>query len=126
MFSLSQFICFFLFLSIAAQIPSEEKNGGSANGNFPAVFGDADKGPQWSGYRLPKSDRKWSVEGAQLWIRTTDGREIFHSGVVRGYNKPQDIELPLKGVKRLELIVEDAEEGNVGDFADWAMARLLR
>lgn len=68
----------------------------------------------------------------EVWANTVvfvvqgDGREIFRSPLMRRDDPPVEISLPLGGLKRLTLIVEDGGDGILADHADWAEARLLR
>jgi hypothetical protein len=37
-----------------------------------------------------------------------------------------EVNVPIQGIKRLTLIVEDGGNGNIADHGNWAEARLLR
>ena len=63
-------------------------------------------------------DRKLA-QGSVFFVVKADGKEIFRS---KRFTRGDDVEkviLPLKGVKDLELTVEDAGDGLSGDHADW-------
>jgi hypothetical protein len=64
--------------------------------------------------------------GSVVFVVECDGKEAFRSAVFRNDTPAQEIALPIKGVKRLVLIVEDAGDDIMADHADWAEARLLR
>ncbi len=64
--------------------------------------------------------------GSVVFAVEADGNEIFRSAVFRNDTPAQHISLPIPGVKRLALIVEDAGDNIMADHADWADARLLR
>lgn len=49
----------------------------------------------------------------------------YDSGVVRTGSAARDVELPVAGVKKMKLVVEDAGDGSTFDYADWADTRLL-
>lgn len=66
------------------------------------------------------------VGGSVVFAVEADGKEIFRSAVFGNDTAAQHISLPIAGVKRLALIVEDADDNINADHADWADARLLR
>lgn len=87
-------------------------------------------------YRL---DQPWSRFQAEAGIDdSTDGRgsvgfRVFVDGTqkyasppIRGSMPPQNISIDLKGAKRLDLVVDYGEAGDVMDHADWLNARLVR
>jgi alpha-galactosidase len=51
-----------------------------------------------------------------------DGRRLFDSGVLRGGQPPQRMELDLHGVRHLALVMTDGGDGADFDHADWADA----
>ena len=51
-----------------------------------------------------------------------DGRELWKSGVCRWQQPARDCRVDLTGVKSLELVVTDADDGTGWDHADWAEA----
>ena len=61
-----------------------------------------------------------------VFVVEVDGKEVFRSAVFRNDTPAQQISIPIAGVKRLALIVEDAGDNILADHADWAEARLLR
>jgi hypothetical protein len=58
--------------------------------------------------------------GKAVFVVEGDGKELYRSPLLRLAHGGIDIELPIKGVKKLVLIVDE------GDYAIWAGARLLR
>ena len=60
------------------------------------------------------------------FIVKVDGKQVYDSGEMTSAVDPKPIAVPLKGAKRLELIVDYAKRGDVQDYADWADARLIR
>jgi len=54
-----------------------------------------------------------------------DGKELWHSGVMRADAAPKDCEVDLTGVKLLVLKVGDADDGIDHDHADWADAKFV-
>jgi hypothetical protein len=64
--------------------------------------------------------------GSVVFVVEVDGKEVFRSAVFRNDTPAQQISIPIAGVKRLALIVEDAGDNILADHADWAEARLLR
>jgi len=56
----------------------------------------------------------------------TQWRVAHQSPVVRGADAPLPITVDLKGASRMALIVEFADRGDEGDYADWLQARLVK
>ena len=55
-----------------------------------------------------------------------DGKEVFRKAGITRKAGPVKIDLPVKGVKTLELSVEFGGNMLFGDFTDWADAHLIR
>ncbi|MFN0019208.1 MAG: NPCBM/NEW2 domain-containing protein [Pirellulaceae bacterium] len=74
-----------------------------------------------------KSAGRGSVIGKVL-LETEPGKwtTAFESPVVRGGDPPLSISVPLKGARRLALLVEFADRGDEWDHANWLSARLVR
>ena len=51
-----------------------------------------------------------------------EGKKLFDSGVMKGGDSAQSVDLALEGVRRLILSVTAAGDGNSYDHADWANA----
>jgi alpha-galactosidase len=64
--------------------------------------------------------RKGSIEFRVLG----DGKELWKSGVMHTGDAAKEVDVPLAGAKRLVLLVEDGDDGNSYDHADWAMATI--
>jgi len=58
----------------------------------------------------------------EVW---TDGRKRFASGPVTGTDEPRAVVIDVAGARRLELLVDFGEAGDVADRADWADAFLV-
>jgi hypothetical protein len=54
-----------------------------------------------------------------------DGRVLFDAPIAGG-QPPQELDLDLSGVKRLTILVDYGEQGDVGDFLDLCDARILK
>jgi len=63
--------------------------------------------------------------GSVVFKVYADGARIFSSNVITSMDKALSIKLKIAGAKKLTLIVSDAGDGNTGDHADWADARIL-
>jgi hypothetical protein len=63
--------------------------------------------------------------GSVVFCVKGDGRELFRSDVMKADSPPKHIEVPLKDVKLLELVVEDAGDGQNSDHADWSEATIV-
>ncbi len=55
-----------------------------------------------------------------------DGKEVFKKEGVTRKTGPANIDLPMKGVKKLQLAVEFGGNMHFGDLTDWADAHLIR
>ena len=53
-------------------------------------------------------------------------RQAYESPIVRGGEPLVRLSVPVKGIARMALIVEDADRGDVLDRANWLHARLVR
>ena len=84
-------------------------------------------------------DRPWSRFEADVGIDDStggrgsvgfrvfvDGKQKFASGLVRGGAAVQHVSIDLTGAKRLNLVVDYGEAGDVMDHADWLGARLVK
>lgn len=87
-------------------------------------------------YRL---DQPWSRFQAELGIDDStggsgsagfrvfvDGMQKYTSPPIRGGMQPQAISIDLTGAKKLDLVVDYGEAGDVMDHADWLGARLVK
>jgi beta-galactosidase len=86
-------------------------------------------------YDLPEGYRRFAATigcdqevaaNTVIFVVEGDGRELYRSPVMRRDSAPIDLNLPMAGVGRLTLIVEDAGDGIAADHGNWADARLLR
>lgn len=57
--------------------------------------------------------------GSVRFVLKGDNKELYNSGIVRGNEAPQSIDVNLKGVRVLELAVEPTNDGASGDNALW-------
>jgi len=55
-----------------------------------------------------------------------DDKVLYESPVMRGGDDSREITVDVHGVLLLRLVVDFADNGDLGDHADWANARLLR
>ena len=62
------------------------------------------------------------TKGSVQFIVRLDGKTAFDSGTMRGSEAAKRVDVPLRGVRRMQLIVEDAGDGIDHDHADWAEA----
>jgi hypothetical protein len=68
-----------------------------------------------------RTDKPGSVE----FIVRGDGKELFRSGLMRGGMAAKKVEVPLAGVKELELVTTDGDDGNTSDHGDWIDAVIV-
>lgn len=63
--------------------------------------------------------------GSVVFVVQADGRDVHRSGVVRGGEEAERIDVPLNGSRELHLRVTDGDDGPACDHADWAEAAIL-
>jgi alpha-galactosidase len=63
--------------------------------------------------------------GSTTFTVVGDGKTLFESGVMKQGNTPKPVDLDVKGIKILELLVDDAGDGINFDHGDWADARFV-
>lgn len=90
----------------------------------PAVYG-LDLNGDWkklkTGYGLQDGHG-----GSAVFVVKGDGKELFRSGKIQRPNQAGEKEIDIEGIKKLELIVEDAEDGNRADWGVWLEPKLER
>jgi alpha-galactosidase len=69
-------------------------------------------------------DDETNQQGSVEFVVLADGREVFRSGVIKGGQSARPVQVPLAGVRRLDLQVTDGDDGMTFDHADWADARI--
>jgi alpha-galactosidase len=70
-------------------------------------------------------DDEVGAKGTVIFEVFADGARIFKSAVIAGGSPAQNIDLDVTGVRRLALGVDDADDGNSYDHADWANALVI-
>lgn len=55
-----------------------------------------------------------------------DGKTLFDSGSVKAGDAPREIDVPLTGVRNLTIEVDYGDGLDIGDWAVWGQARLIR
>jgi hypothetical protein len=63
--------------------------------------------------------------GTVVFVVKGDGKELFRSETIRS-SAAREQQIPVAGVQKLELIVEDAGDGNRSDWGVWLEPRLQR
>jgi hypothetical protein len=64
------------------------------------------------------------MRGSVMFSIRGDGRSLYSSGWISHSTPPLEIEVDIKGVKKLTLVTEGGADGTAGDNADWAEARI--
>ena len=65
-------------------------------------------------------------QGSVVFRVETDGKVRFNSGLLRGIDAPVKLgRISIQGARRLTLIVEFADRGDILDHADWGDVRLV-
>ncbi|MBN2440969.1 MAG: NPCBM/NEW2 domain-containing protein [Spirochaetales bacterium] len=70
-------------------------------------------------------DDETSASGSVVFRVFADGKELFTSRIIKGGEKPEEIDLDIKNRVELKLIVNGTEDGISFDHADWAEARVV-
>ncbi len=71
------------------------------------------------------NERTSGGRGSVVFVVSAAGRELFRSGVMRGGQPPQQVDVEPGGAGVLDLLIEDAGDGPACDHADWAEARIV-
>jgi len=69
-------------------------------------------------------DDEVGKQGSVEFIVMGDGKKLWSSGVLTGGGDIKPCDLDLKGLKFLDLIVDDTPDGYALDHSDWADARI--
>jgi len=86
-------------------------------------------------YDLPPGYRRFAAtigcdqevySDSVVFVVQGDGGELFRSPMMRREGPLIEVNVPIKGVERLTLIVEDGGNGIIADHGNWADARLLK
>jgi hypothetical protein len=64
--------------------------------------------------------------GSVVFRVVVDGVEVYNSDVVTYQDMAKQVNVDVTGKNTLELFVDDANDGNAFDHADWANARLRK
>ncbi len=83
--------------------------------------------PPWSRFQAEVGiDDSTGGRGSVGFRVFVDGVQKYASPPIRGGMPPQAISIDLSGAKRLDLVVDYGEAGDVMDRADWLNARLVK
>jgi len=67
-----------------------------------------------------------ALVGSIVFVIEGDGKELFRSPVLRADSMPMDINVPISGIDKLALVLEDGGDRIAADHGNWANARFLR
>jgi alpha-galactosidase len=67
-------------------------------------------------------DEASSVGSVEFFI-VGDKKTLWQSGIIRKGMAPKNIDVDIKGIKKLGLLITDANDGNGADHADWCDAK---
>ncbi len=70
-------------------------------------------------------DTNGGPQGSVQFLVYGDGKLLFASEIIKRYELPRHADININGVKILELVVSDGDNGNVDDHADWLNTYLL-
>lgn len=85
------------------------------------LFGETESFSAVAGIDDEQTAERASVE----FVVRGDGDVLWRSGVLKAAGGGKPLEVDLRGVRRLELEVDDAGDGIGNDHADWADAKLV-
>ncbi|MGH3055327.1 MAG: NPCBM/NEW2 domain-containing protein, partial [Gaiellaceae bacterium] len=71
-------------------------------------------------------DAATSKRGSAIFTVEVDGVATFTSPIMSGGTPARPIQVDVSGAHTLTLVVMPGTDGNTGDWADWAQARLTR
>jgi len=77
----------------------------------------------WVG--VDSNERTQGGRGSVVFSVSVEGEELYRSGVLRGGQEPERIDIDTKGVKIIDLHVGDGGDGLSCDHADWADATII-
>ncbi len=77
---------------------------------------------KWFSAKVGVDDNASNATASVEFIISGDGRELWRSGICKLGEQPRDCRVKLDGIKSLELVVTDADNGINHDHADWAEA----
>jgi len=86
-------------------------------------------------YDLPEGFRAFEATigcDQEVWSNSVvfvvegDGKEIYRSPLMRRNTPVIELRVPIEGVRRLSLILEDGGDGIAADHGNWADARVVR
>jgi hypothetical protein len=70
-------------------------------------------------------DTDAGAQGSVQFVVYGDGKLLFSSPIKKRYDFPSHADIDVTGVKTLELIINDAGNGNFDDHADWLNTQLI-
>ena len=88
------------------------------------VFIHLDGKAKWFTAKVGVDDQATNTVASVEFMLYGDGRELWRSGVCKPGELARDCRVKLDGLKSLELVVSDAENGIQHDHADWADAAI--
>ena len=83
-------------------------------------------GGVWRAPQMDGSDAGLQRGGnSVIFVVKGDGKEFYRSALIQG-EETQKVNINVEGVRTLELITEDAEDGNGSDWSVWFNPQILR
>jgi hypothetical protein len=64
--------------------------------------------------------------GSVVFVVLADGKKIWDSGPVTWRDRAKTVSVPIAGAQKLTLLVDWGEDFESGDYADWALARVIK
>ena len=95
-------------------------------GTYPLseIVYDLDPGAVRFGARVGVTDDSKNGAGSVRFAVYGDEFLLYESGIVRAGERARAVDVGVEGLSELRLVVDDAEDGSLGDFALWAEPRL--
>ena len=76
-------------------------------------------------FGVDNNERTGGSRGSVAFSVCTLGREVFRSGILRGGQEPEKLDIELGGARTFDLHVGDGGDGPGWDHADWAEATII-
>jgi hypothetical protein len=74
---------------------------------------------------MVRIDDETNGQGSSAFKLIGDGRVLWCSEIIRGGQPPVKVDVDISGVKLLELIVTEGDDGRDADHADWVDAKFI-
>lgn len=99
--------------------------GSGLYAHAPSIYELDLEGAGWTKFKTSSGLRD-GHPGSVVFVIRGDGKELFRSGKIERANQTVEKEIDITGIDKLELLVEDAGDGNRADWGVWLEPVLQR